>query len=139
MKEGQIGITNYGHRRRDKIILERWSTGTIFFDNKTRDIFQWIKDSMYKYMANEEVALLVMTRHNDHNLMARINKLNISYNLATRRRDIMACYADAIKPLRMIHFHPTDPRATSLGTPNMEAVKPFLPERLLTIFKQHGI
>lgn len=139
IKKGQIGITNYGHRRWDKIILERWSTGTIFFDDKTRDIFQWIKDSMYKYMSNEEVALLVMTRHNDHNLLDRINKLNISYNLATRRRDIITCYNDAIKPLRIIHFHPTDIRSTSIGTPNIEAVKPFLPERLINLFKQHGL
>jgi hypothetical protein len=60
---GSIGITNYGYKKETNITLKRWSTGTIIFDKGCRDIFQWIRDSVYKYRANEEVSLLVMTRH----------------------------------------------------------------------------
>lgn len=136
---GNIGITNYGYTRGTETILPRWSTGVIFFDKGCKDIFQWIKDSVYKYMSNEEVALLVMTRHNDHDLLNRIKKLNITWNLATRRRNIELTLNSADKPLKVIHFHPSDIRKTSLGGTNMEVCLPLLPEELIEIFNYHGI
>jgi hypothetical protein len=147
IERGQIGITTYGYIKWSRSMNHRWSTGVIFFDNQTEDIFNWIKASVYKYQANEEVSLLVMTRHNDHDLKSRIKVLNITYNMATRRRAIDKCYELATKPLKVLHFHPFDTRPTSYGGNNLEVLmygknsdnRVFLPDRLINIFKEHNI
>jgi hypothetical protein len=79
--------------------------------------------------------------------MNRIKKLNITWNLATRRRNIELCYNDANKPLRMLHFHPKDIRATSTGYNNLETCmygknwlgKPLMSDTLIEIFKKYEI
>ena len=144
---GKIALTDYGYIRGTKSILSRWSTGSIFFDKGCKDIFEWIKASVYKYTANEEVSLLVMTRHNDHDLLNRIKKLNITWNLATRRRNVELCYRDADKPIKILHFHPNDVRITSTGHNNIETCiygknwmgRPLIPDRLIKIFGDHNI
>jgi hypothetical protein len=144
---GQIALTDYGYVRGRDFILSRWSTGCLFFDKDSRDVFEMIKTAVYKYQANEEVSLLALTRHNKHGICDRIKKLNISYNLATRRRNISLCLRDAVKPLRVLHFHPYDVRITSYGHTNVEVCLrgknetgiPLVPDRLLKIFNNYGI
>jgi hypothetical protein len=109
----------------------------LFFDKDSGDVFDWIKTAVYKYGANEEVSLLALTRHNKHGVCARVKELNLTYNLATRRRDIMLSYRLCDKPLKVLHFHPFDKRKTSLGGPNMEVMKEFLPKCLIDIFNKH--
>lgn len=144
---GGIALTQYGYVRRRPDWLHRWSTGVIFFDKDSKQVFDWIHHAVYKYMANEEVSLLAMTRHNKWGINERIRILDIAYNFATRRRDIERTYEKAEKPLKVIHFHPSDPRILSSGFDNMDTVmrgknhtgKPFATDLLIEVMAKHGI
>jgi len=148
--DNMIALTRYGVCDPKKGLNGRWSTGSLFFGKDTKDIFQWIKEAVYKYQANEEVSLLALTRHNRHGISDRIRELNISYNFATRRRNIIVGYEIAEKPLKVIHFHPYDKRDVYYlhnGKNNVEVClhgknpmnMPLVNERLIGIFNRHGI
>lgn len=148
--KNMIALTRYGVCDPKKGLNGRWSTGSLFFGNDTQDMFRWIKEAVYKYQANEEVSLLALTRHNRHGILDRIKELNISYNFATRRRNIVVGYEIAEKPLKVIHFHPYDKRAVYYLRNKHDNVavciygknpmnKPLVTERLKKIFNQHGI
>lgn len=145
---GGIALTDYGITHISKGRNGRWSTGVIFFDKGSRDVFEWIQTAVYKYTANEEVSLLALTRHNKHGICDRVKKLNITHNFATRRRDVMAQLDITDLPIKVIHFHPFDKRNLYyLKKSNMEVCvygdnptgKPLVTERLISIFKHHGI
>jgi hypothetical protein len=114
------------------------------------DVFEWIREAVYKYRGNEEVSLLALTRHNKHRILERIEKINITYNFATRRRRIGETYKIADKPLLVLHFHPFDTRDVYFnekGYNNVEVClkgknpmnRVLVPDRLLSIFKEHGV
>lgn len=144
-----LGLTNYGPTTMNLKRGERPSTGSIFFKKSSKDIFEWIKIKVYQYQCNEEVALLELTKIKKYNLKERIKRLNISYNFATRKRDISLCYDVAIKPLKVIHFHPFDKRHVELegdndnisvclyGKNRLNTI--LVNERLKKIFNKHGI
>lgn len=148
--KNKIALTNYGITNISKGHNGRWSTGSIFFGNNTKDVFEWIKTAVYKYQKNEEVALLALTRHNKHQILDRIEKLNITYNFATRRRNVVEQYKITELPIKVIHFHPYDKRPVfylHTGKDNMAVCvrgenpmgKPLVTEGLIKIFKNHGI
>jgi hypothetical protein len=148
--KNKISLTDYGITNMNKGRNGRWSTGSIFFGNGTKDVFEWIKEAVYKYQANEEVALLALTRHNKYGILDRINKLNITYNFATRRRNIVEQYKVTDLPIKVIHFHPFDKRPVfylHTEQDNMAVCvygknpfnKPLVTDRLIKIFEQHGI
>jgi hypothetical protein len=144
----EIGVTDYGrsslNRGRDK----RWSTGTIFFRSGSLDIFKLLKVEMYRYKVNEEIMLLETLKKGKYgHIRDRVRKLNITYNLATRRRLVGEAYAMAEKPLRVIHFHPFDRRPLYNGEDNMsycvhgrnEMGHPLVTKGLAGILESHGI
>lgn len=142
-----FALTDYGKTTINESRDRRWSTGTIFFTKESEFIFRLIKDKIYQYRANEEVALLALTRRNRGNMNAVIKKLNITYNLATRKRDVSACYEIADKPLKVIHFHPFDKREVELGNDNIGVCvlgknrlnKVLVNERIINLFHKHKI
>jgi len=146
----KISLTNYGITNINKGHNSRWSTGSIFFGNKTKDVFEWVKTAVYKYQKNEEVALLALTRHNKHKILDRIDKINITYNFATRRRNVGEQYKITDLPIKVIHFHPFDKRPvfyTNQKNDNMAVCvygknpmnKVLVSKRLIKIFNYHGI
>lgn len=114
-----FALTDYGKTVINEFRDRRWSTGSIFFRKGSENIFRLIKLYVYRYRANEEVILLHLTNQNKDNINHLIKKLNITYNLATRKRDVSACYEMADKPLKVIHFHPSDKREVELGNDNI--------------------
>ena len=145
-----LALTRYGVCDPTKGLNGRWSTGSLFFGKDTKDVFGWIREAVYKYQANEEVALLALTRHNKHGILDRVKELNITYNFATRRRNIIAGYEIADKPIKVIHFHPYDKRAVYYlhrGKNNVEVClhgmnpmgKVLVSPTLLEVFNNHGI
>jgi len=150
LAEDKIALTDYGVTNINKGRNGRWSTGTLFFGKGSKDVFEWIKEAVYKYGKNEEVALLALTRHNKYNILSRIDKLNITYNFATRRRNIVEQYKITDLPIKVIHFHPFDKRPVfylHTGHDNMAVCvhgknpmgKPLVTERLIEIFNRHGV
>ena len=92
--------------------------------------------------------LLEMLKKRKHrHFKERVVTLNITYNAATRKRNIREVWEKAEKPIKVWHFHPFDDRPTSEGGNNMEVMvygknwleKPLVPNRLVKIFRKHGI
>ena len=86
-------------------------------------------------------------RRNKNNIRDRIELLNITYNFATRKRSIKRTYEVCEKPIRTMHFHPTDDRREDhIGTSTEICVygknhtgKPLVTDTLIKLFKKHKI
>lgn len=149
LKDKIFALTDYGKTVINKFRDRRWSTGTIFFKKEAKEIFKLIIDYVYRYKANEEVILLHLTKQNKNKINEKIKKLNITYNLATRKRDVSACYEMSDKPLKVIHFHPFDKRAvdSELGGNNIDVCVYgknrknviLFNDRLAKLFKKYNI
>jgi len=148
LKYNELALTDYGkttiHPGRDS----RWSTGSLFFRAGALDLFEKIMEEVHKYQCNEEVAMLEMLKKKRHQVdKPRIRKLNITYNFATRKRNIAEQYKIVDKPIKVIHFHPFDKRAVDGDSDNMSALvygnnsleMVFVTPRLIQLFKKYGI
>lgn len=137
-----IGVTDYGGGI--KFGGEgRWSTGTIFFKAGAEDIFRRMKEVYYEKKIDEEEALGLLTI-GDPDIRKRVKKIDSTYNFTgygfPRR------YKDAIKPLKVAHFHPWAGRRRA-GIENClrffkgenELHVPLIADRLADIFNRHGI
>ena len=132
-----VGFTDYGWS-------EKWCLGSYFLKSSALDIFQWIKDAMYKYQVNEERVLLMLTRSNTNNINERYKRLNITYNLG--KKQVGYNYKIATKPLKVLHFHPYY-KDRKLPETNLECFMygknelnmPLMTERLIKIFHHHDI
>lgn len=144
--KGEFAVTEYGKTTIRPSYDFRLSTGTIFFRKSSQDIFQVIKDRCYEEEINEETALGRIIKERP-DIKKRVDIVDVTFNLATRRRDLMKTYESALKPVRAIHFHPFDRREVHNGKPNVEVVirgenelgHPLITEGLLNIFNKHGI
>lgn len=147
LDKGKIALTDYGITTVGEVHNHRWSTGTLFFSDGTKDVFELIRKAVYGYQKNEEVSLLALTRRDRHGILNRIDSLNITYNFATRRRRTDEQYKVTDLPIKVIHFHPFDTRPIYEKYNNMEVCvygknfigKPLVTQRLINIFKRHGI
>lgn len=103
--------------------LERWNTGSIFFKKSARDIFTSWRDIMNEFKIGDEQALLMLVYGSSKekmqkyklpydpnrvpvvkNINDRIKRINITYNFASF--ELEDNYRRAIKPLKVVHFHP---------------------------------
>jgi hypothetical protein len=148
--------------------VSRWSSGSIFFKESARDIFNWIKDIVYKYKTEEEAALGILTGQDSRididqgyaiwakgynskdipeieNINERIKRANITYNFHSG--NIRSNYPVALKPIRVTRFHfkninPNNPHPDQIGFflhgKNKLGVQ-IVPERLVRIFNKYGI
>src|SRR3989344_7055251 len=145
----------------------KWSTGSFFFKNSSRDIFNWVKNIMDIYKIDEEGAFCILTGQDYYdwsslkwikghtpedtpgikNINERIKKANITYNFHSF--NVRSNYAAALKPIRVAHFHFIE-RPVNPMNPKPDQIDFFLrginklgvqivPERLVKIFNQHGI
>lgn len=136
LPEDSIALTDYGR-------VARWNTGTLFFKSGSKDIFERIKEEVYKQNTDEEHALGTLTR-DDRDISKRVIKINKTYNFTPY--NLRSCYKMADKPLKIVHFHPLGP-IMKLGVPRaldfyMGENKlhiPLITGRLLRIFKFHRI
>lgn len=127
-----VGFTDYGWAK-------KWSLGSYFFKESSKDMFQWIKDTIYEYKAEDERALVRLTKKNFNNINDRYKKLNITYNLGMRW--VEENYKRADKPLKVVHFHPyargNNMRVFMHGENNLHI--PLISKELSEIFKKYGI
>jgi hypothetical protein len=131
-----MALTDYG-------LDPKWSTGVIYFKENARDIFYKLRDVTYEKNTDEERALKFLTG-SDEEVNKRVKKINKSYNFVPRRLPEM--YAASGKPIQVIHFHPlgeVSPREKVRSFYVFKGENPlgiqFIPDRLLKIFKSHGI
>ena len=134
--EEDMALTDYGVTTIRESYNNRWSTGSWFFKKGARDIFRKIYVKSEADLVNEEAALGRVIKESP-SIGQRIKKLNITYNFATRKRDVDKMLEIAEKPLKVLHFHPTDTRRISNGLTNMEYCQTFMEEELKELFKKH--
>lgn len=128
-----VGFTTYGWS-------QKWCLGSYFLKKEAKDIFKWIKDTIYEIHNEDERALVKLTRENFNNINNRIKTMNITYQIG--QRYIPINYELATKPLKVLHFRPQyrglDNLATFMYGKN-ELGMPLMSERLIKIFHHHGI
>lgn len=123
--------------------MPRWAGGCVFFKDSSRDIFEKAKEIIYEYGIVDERAYTMMT-NTDKQMKKRIKEMNITYNFIPF--NIRSCYKMAIKPIKVIHFHPFR-RIWQLNVPNAfdffmgknKINKCLVSDRLAKIFSNHGI
>jgi hypothetical protein len=130
------GFPTYGYSR-------KWALGSFFFKSAAKDIFMWIKETIYKIQNEDERALRYLTDRNVNNINSRIKKLNVTYNFGMRHTDLN--WKNAIHPIKVVHFHPyyfehSLPEKlldTFMYGKNPMGV-PIMNERLIKLFRKYG-
>jgi hypothetical protein len=165
--EGEIEMGDFDMALTDYGRMPKWTTGSIFFKTTAFDIFKEVHDLIYNQKTDEENALMALTTNNlrwamtlgslvhlhspiptklkiTESINQRVKKINVTYNFT--HMNIRSCYKLAVKPLRVVHFHPIDESVN--GKPNMidffvrgknKINTQLLPERMTKIFNNHGI
>lgn len=146
MDEAELGLENVDAGLTDYGWRERWCLGSFFVKKESKDIFEKAKPIIYSDI-EDETALMQLTE--DQAFANRCKRLNITYNFGMRY--VESNWKRAIKPLRIVHFHPRhkivylkpsyrwewtwDVFVNGKNGLNM----PLIDERLIAIFRNHGI
>lgn len=133
------GLTDYGWK-------QRWCMGSFFVKSSSKDIFEKALEIIYKNIEDERV---MVDLTGNPTIGKRCKRLNITYNFGMRY--VESNWEKAIKPLRIVHFHPRykivypepnyywvwtwDVFVNGKNSLNM----PLIDKRLLKIFNNHGI
>lgn len=127
-----MGVTDYGR-------MPRWHLSCIFFKKSAGDIFQLLKDHVYKFKVhNEEDTLFMLTENDTNGIKKRIKKLNITYNFWGG--NIRSTYKMADKPIKGVHFHPEHRDRLDFFMYGKNKInKILLDERLIKLFNKYGI
>lgn len=128
-----IALTDYGW-------TDQLNTGSIFLRESSKDIFQLTKALIYEHVnLGDEEALTLVSKNNKNHFNSRCKRLNITYNINTQ--DIPSNYKKSDKPLKVVHFHPTDRReiVDAFISGRNEMGFPLMTKRLINLFKHHGI
>jgi hypothetical protein len=142
-----LGVTEYGLTTINEKHNKRMSTGCVFFRKEARDLFEETQYIAYKHGANEEVSMLEVRRANFNNYNERVKTLGLTYNFATRKRQIKKNYDLTEKPLKVLHFHPSDTRPIEGVYNNLDVLmygkgsigKPLMTDRLIKLFHKYDI
>ena len=157
--EAELGLETAEVALTDRGRMPKWSTGIIFFKSSSKDIFNWIKDIVYRHKFDEESAVWVLTGHDNFlydmvpplvqgytekdipgisNINERIKKIDMSYNF--RMWNIRSTIKIVLKPIRLVHFHPFEAGEVDFFIRGENKIHTVLvPERLIKIFNHHGI
>ncbi len=136
-----LGLTDYGRE-------PKWNGGSTFLRKESEDLYRQMKFGMYwenKLIKvkplNEEDILMMMFDKNYKDIKNRSKRLNISYNFGIKQMKL--CYDKAIKPIKILHFHPERVyrgwgKAIGIVKGNNELGKPIMCERLIKLFDKYG-
>lgn len=132
----KMGFTDYGRH-------ERWNGGSFFFRSTDGDFFKKTKKMMYAEHINEEDVYMVLMKEEPDYMDKQVKRLNISYNFGMRK--VGLCYEKALKPLKVLHFHPyrrywARTRAIDIAMYGQNDIKkPLMSDRLIKIFQKHNV
>lgn len=150
IEETQLGLTDFDLGLTHYTYKPEWQCGSIFFKKSAKDIFDLLHKTTITrpYSSrNNEKTLTWLIKHNaiDAN---RYKRLNPTYNFTKRYTSFV--YKEAQKPLKVLHFRPSDtkekdPQLESDNALNMfmygkNSLKiPLMSDRLTRIFNLHDI
>ncbi|MBI4137314.1 hypothetical protein HY469_04595 [Candidatus Roizmanbacteria bacterium] len=139
LEDVDIGLTHYCYK-------PEWQFSSFFFKRGARDIFELldrtIMERRYTSRNNEKT----LTRLIKDNAIKpdRYKRLNVTYNIT--KRCLATMYPQAIKPIKVLHFRPSDydrlmpDTALNMFMYGKNRLKiPLMTPRLITIFHTHGI
>ena len=137
IKKGELGLVNFDAGLTDYGWKERWCMGSFFVKASSKDIFEKAKDIIYKNI-EDETAMVELTRNKA--IAKRCKRLNITYDFGMR--NVESNWEKAIKPLRVVHFHPYYRWVPTLdifmyGKNGLNM--PLIDKRLRRIFNHYGI
>lgn len=134
-----LGLTHYSYK-------PEWQFGSLFFKDSAKDIFELLDHTIRTRphsSRNNEKTLTWLIKHNAIN-PKRYKRMNVTYNIM--KKYLQTIYAEAIKPLRVLHFRPSDKdrfmsnTALEIFMYSKNRLKiPLMSDRLIKIFKSHGI
>lgn len=136
MEGFDLGITGYGYK-------EQCCGGSFFFTETAGDLFDlWCKETFKKIRTRADEK--TMTDLVNSNRINRYKWLDITYNFGQRCPRL--CYRKALKPLKVLHFHPNYWHSSArynnidifMHGKNKYKI-PMMTDRLIKIFNQHGI
>lgn len=139
LKNFDLGLIHYFYK-------PQWQFSSFFFRQSAKDIFELLDNTTRakpRSSRNSEKTLTRLIKDNSID-KKRYKRLNVTYNIS--KRYIPTIYAEATKPLKVLHFHPYDHDALMPDTAlNMfmygkNSLKiPLMSDRLIKVFNYHGI
>lgn len=164
--KSEVDLGNADMALTDYCWRKKWNTGSIFFTSSAEDIFEGLVKTQSLLKIGDEIALMVLTngftKEENDNVMryiapeviektpeirdieGRIKKINTTYNFVPVF-NIPYCYMSAIKPIKVVHFHPSFPSPSNSSFLNFfmygdnEINTVLMSKRLIKIFHYHGV
>lgn len=138
-----LGLTHYFYK-------PEWQCASIFFKKTAKDVFELLDTTTItkpRSSRNNEKTLTWLIKHNAID-PKRYKKLNPTYNFT--KRYIPIVYEEASKPLKVLHFRPSDTKekdpllesdtALNMFMHGKNRLKiPLMSDRLTKIFNSHGV
>lgn len=112
--EKDIGLTSYEWK-------PEWNMGSFFFKPSALDFFKKVQKKVYAIRNHEEAAIVSLP---EDEVAARIQKMNVSYNLGMRKLGYLISLAD--KPCKVAHFPVWKKKV-------LEWYRPILPDRFIKL------
>lgn len=134
-----LGLTHYFYK-------PEWQFGSVFVKSSAMDILELLDCAIQKKprsSRNNEKKLTTLIKDGAID-SSRYKRMNPTYNFM--RKYIQVVYPEALKPLRVLHFLPSQ-KDEETGHSALEMFMhgknklgiPLMSERLIKIFQQHGV
>ena len=146
LDESDLGLNNFDLGLTHYTYKPEWQCGSLFFKTSAKDIFELIDKTTRTRPHSSRNNEKTLTRLINDNAIdeKRYKRLNVTYN--NMKKYLTTIYPQATKPLRVLHFRPSD-KDSSLPETTLDIFMygknrlkiPLMSDRLIGIFHQHGI
>ena len=147
VSEGELSLENCDAAFSHYFYKPEWQLCSFFFEARAQDIFELLDETIQKRpwkSRNNEKTLTWLIKHHKID-PKRYKQLNPTYAMA--KRYIPTIYKVAEKPLKVLHFRPSDPKdermadsALNMFMYGKNSLKmPLMSQRLIKIFKYHHV
>lgn len=145
--ETELGLDNFDLGLVHYFYKPEWQFGSFFFKSGARDILKLLDTTIRAkphLSRNNEKTLTKLIKDNAID-SRRYKRLNVTYSIM--KRCLETVYNEAIKPVKVLHFRPSDPKdermpdsALNMFMYGRNSLKiPLMSDRLIKIFHQHGV
>lgn len=126
-----LGLTHYTYK-------PEWQFGSLFFHLSAFDIFELIHHQTLQkpHLSRNNEKVLTKLINEGKIDPKRYKRLNVSYNIM--KKYLQTIYPLAEKPLKVLHFRPSDAKDIFMHENNSLKIK-LVDERLTRIFNKNGI
>jgi hypothetical protein len=147
INENELGLGNFDLGLVPYFYKAEWQFGSFFFRNSAKDILELIdqtaKTKPHLSRNNEKTLTKLIKNYAIDS--KRYKELNVTYSIM--KRCLQTVYNEAIKPIKVLHFRPSDPKDNQMPDSALNMFMygknrlkiPLMSDRLIKIFKYHGI